>query len=378
MLLLVPGIVRVDPLVARHCGAVEHDLIEGIAVDREAQRLPDARILAERVLGRLAVRDVDRHPHVAEVDAARELEALVRLDLLDVGGKRPLDHVELPRLEVREPDGRIRDGQVGDAVDPDPVLVPVIGEALDHDAVLLHALDELIGTGADGLLAELVAGLLSGLGRDHHAGPVGQLGQQRRIGILQQQPDGRRIHHLDLVDGRDLGPAERALHGQMPLERKLHSLRVHRLAVMEFDARAKLDRDRLSVSGSVVRERELRDDVELAVRVEELVAERGKDDAADIGAAEARIEHVRILGKADAQVRLRCCKGRETQGTAEKCSAKGRETRRHRNLRTARAYATPAPGPVRLSASSCSAMKRSMASRPTMPDGRARDGSARR
>ena len=50
---------------------------------------------------------------------------------------------------------------------------------------------------------------------------------------------------------------------------------------------------------------ELRHDVELLVDVEELVAERREHDAADIGARERRIEHVRILGEADAQRRLR-------------------------------------------------------------------------
>ena len=51
------------------------------------------------------------------------------------------------------------------------------------------------------------------------------------------------------------------------------------------------------------RERELRDDLELLVDVEQLVADRREHDAAHIGAGERRIEHVRVLGEPDPQVR---------------------------------------------------------------------------
>ena len=87
----------------------------------------------------------------------------------------------------------------------------------------------------------------------------------------------------------------------MPVEGELHRLRVHRLAVVELDVRPQLDDDRAAVVEGFLRQRELRHEVEVLVDVEELVAERGEDDASDIGARERRIEHVRILGKADAQ-----------------------------------------------------------------------------
>ena len=41
--------------------------------------------------------------------------------------------------------------------------------------------------------------------------------------------------------------------------------------------------------------------VELLVDVEQLVAQRGKDDAADEGAGQRRIEDVRIFGEPEAQ-----------------------------------------------------------------------------
>ena len=120
----------------------------------------------------------------------------------------------------------------------DVVLVPVVGELLDHDAVLLDPLDELVGTGADRLQAELVAGGFGGLGRHHHAGAVGELGDQRRERRLEQQLDGQRIDDLDLVDRAELGLAERALHGQVAVEAVLRGLGVERLAVVELDVRA--------------------------------------------------------------------------------------------------------------------------------------------
>ena len=95
--------------------------------------------------------------------------------------------------------------------------------------------------------------------------------------------------------------AERGRHRQVAFEREFRGLRVERLAVMEFHARPQLDGDLLAVGGGLVRQRKLRHDVELLVDVEQLVAERGEHDAADIGARERRIENVRILGEADAQ-----------------------------------------------------------------------------
>ena len=66
--------------------------------------------------------------------------------------------------------------------------------------------------------------------------------------------------------------------------------------------------------------RELRHDVQLLVDVEQLVADRGEDDAPDIGARQRRIEHVGILGEPDAQMALgrwRCRLRRRPPGPAK-------------------------------------------------------------
>ena len=95
--------------------------------------------------------------------------------------------------------------------------------------------------------------------------------------------------------------AERARHRHVPLEREFRGLGVERLAVLEFHAGPKLDRHLLAVGGGLVRQRELRHDVELFVDVEQLVAEGREHDAADIGARQRRIENVGILGEPDPQ-----------------------------------------------------------------------------
>src|SRR5258708_27441384 len=101
-----------------------------------------------------------------------------------------------------------------------------------------------------------------------------------------------------MVEGRQLRFSERALHRQVALEREFRSLRIERLAVVEFDVWAQLDRDLLAVGGSFMRQRELRHDVELFVDVEQLVAKCREYDAADICARQRRVDKVRDLSKA--------------------------------------------------------------------------------
>ena len=148
---------------------------------------------------------------------------------------------------------------------------------------------------------ELVAFLLRRLGRNHHAGAVGELRDQRRVGRLQHQLDGQGIDHLDVIDTGEFRFAERSRHRHVPLDREFRGLRIERFAVLEFHAGPKLDRHRLAVGGGLIGQRKLRHDVELFVDVEQLVAEGGEHDAADIGARQRGIENIGVLGEADAQ-----------------------------------------------------------------------------
>ncbi len=91
----------------------------------------------------------------------------------------------------------------------------------------------------------------------------------------------------------------------MPLDAEFHRGRVEWLAVVERDAPTQLHHEALVAVRPLPLGGELRDDVELGADVEELVAQRGKNDAAGEGSGHARVQHVGIVGKSDAQG-LRC------------------------------------------------------------------------
>src|SRR5262249_12581355 len=125
------------------------------------------------------------------------------------------------------------------------------------------------------------------------------------------------------------------------------------------DVRPQLDRHRLPVGGGLVAERKLGNGVELLVDVEQLVAERGKDDAADIGARERRIENIGILGEADPQ---RCLRGDDSAGPDQERGRSRKTKRLHRTspliLPGCSTLSTPAPSclfvPCRKAFMSCS------------------------
>ena len=90
----------------------------------------------------------------------------------------------------------------------------------------------------------------------------------------------------------------------MPLDTEFDCGRVDWRAIVEIDAPAHLHHKALAAVRPLPLGGELRDDVELGADVEELVAQRAKDNAAGEGPGHARVEHVGIVGKSDAQ-RLR-------------------------------------------------------------------------
>ena len=220
-----------------------------------------------------------------------------------------LDEVELARAQVGQAHRRVDDRQVDDPVEVDRALVPVVRVALEHDAVLRDALDELERARADRLGAELVALGLRRLGRDHHAGAVGQHREQRRERRRQVEPHRLRVDHVDAGHRRQLAAPVRAGHGLVALDVELDRRGVELLAVVEGHAAAQLDGQRLVVGRPFVAGRELRHDVQLLVDVEQLVAQRGEHDAADEGARQRRIEHVGVFGQADAQRLRRAASG---------------------------------------------------------------------
>jgi hypothetical protein len=180
-------------------------------------------------------------------------------------------------------------------------LVPVAVEALEDDAVLRHALDEPVRPRAHRLAAEAGAGSLRGLRAHHHAGAVGQCGQQRRERRAEVELDGQRVHHVHAGQRGQLATAVGALQRLVALEVELHRGSVELFAVVERHAGAQLHRQRLVVGRPFPARRQLRHDGELLVDVDQLVAQCGEHDAADEGARQRGVEHVGVLGQADAQ-----------------------------------------------------------------------------
>ena len=174
------------------------------------------------------------------------------------------------------------------------------------------------GPGADGFEAEILAGGLGGLGGDDHAGAVGELGDEGRGGGLEDDLDGEGVDDVDVVHRVDLGAAEAALHREVAFEGVFDGGGVHLLAVVEEDAGAELDEE-LGRGGPFVGEGELGDGLQLFVDVEELVAEAGEYDAADVGAGEGGVEDVGVFAEGDAEGLGRSRGGCGEEGQGQGC-----------------------------------------------------------
>ena len=112
---------------------------------------------------------VRREPHVlvGEAEIVAHLQQDHAGDRIDLGGERSgpccsrstsrtgtlMVEVDLAGLDGRDARGRILDDVEGDAADL-RLGSPIVFVALKHDAGVELVLDELVGTGADRLLAE--------------------------------------------------------------------------------------------------------------------------------------------------------------------------------------------------------------------------------
>ncbi len=194
----------------------------------------------------------------------------------------------------------VRVRQIQNPIEVDRARVPVTGEALQQNVILRHPLDEAERAGAYRVQREFVARPSQRPRRQHHPRPIRELSDQRGVGCLEVELHCQRIDDVDGVDRVDFAPPHRAFGGQIAHQRDLHRLGVHRLVILEFHSRAEMNhqmrRIPIFVAGG-----ELRYDLQLRVDVEQLVAERGEDEPADIAGAERRIEQVGVLAKSDAQ-----------------------------------------------------------------------------
>ena len=233
----VSGVVRIrrcDPLIADGGLAVHRDLHDAVAVERELEGLAHARVLAERVLLReLAFAHVDGDSVIADFGDLGDLEPAVGIERRDVGGGHALDHVELPGAQVGEAHRRVDDGKIGDLVEVDLALVPVVGVALEDDTILRDSLDKTERSRAHGLGAELVALGLRRFRRDHHSGAIGKRRQQRRERRRQIELHGRFVDDIDGGDRCKLAAAIGAGHGLVTLDVELGRCRVQLFAIVK-------------------------------------------------------------------------------------------------------------------------------------------------
>src|SRR5712691_149342 len=133
--------VRRERGAAGRVQAVPRHLIEGLAVDRELERLPNARVVREwraevprRLRLAALVVEVDGDAVVAEARHVRDLEPPFLLEARRVGRRHQVHEVDVARAEVRQPDVVVGDDAEDDAIELRSGGVEVVGRALDDDA----------------------------------------------------------------------------------------------------------------------------------------------------------------------------------------------------------------------------------------------------
>ena len=155
------------------------------------------------------------------------------------------------------------------------------------------------GAGADQLRPNS-SPALDHLGCLDHPAPVGQQRQQRRARHFKIELEGVGIEHIHAGDGADLGGALAAFRGLVAQQGVFHRLGIERLAIVEGDTFAKMQHQMGRVLVFIAG-RQLRNDLEVRIDVEQFVAEAGEHHTGDIAGAERRIENVRVFANADAQ-----------------------------------------------------------------------------
>jgi len=283
-------------------------------VQRRLHRLTQALVGHHALLRVQHRRDPAVRLHDDRLDTRRGLDpvVLIGLDLLDVLVLARRD-ARLPRRVVgdrqEEQLVHVRDPLAGEAARR-LTARRVAVEARELDVAIGAVLDELEGTGADVLLQRRVARLLDHLlgidgGRTVH---MGEDREQRARGLLQPDLHGERVLRLDgfhvLEDGlaraRDRAPA---------LERGHDVGGAQRLAVVEPDVAAELNREALTAVGDIGALGQQRRGLILRVQREEPFVHVDDDLARDHGGGRVRVERRRLADERHAQ-HSAFCRGR--------------------------------------------------------------------
>ncbi len=146
------------------------------------------------------------------------------------------------------------------------------GKRASGDVVLRDPFDEAERPGADRMGGDLLLREAEDFGREHGPRPVGEQGEQRRVGLREAQADGERIEHVHADDGFQLAFAVAVGGAAVAFEVGPHRLGVEACAVMEQDAVAQVQGQRELIVRPLPGGGQFGDDAELRVDVEELIA----------------------------------------------------------------------------------------------------------
>src|SRR3954452_1016538 len=217
-----------DRPASRGVRPLEDDLVDRVAVQREAERLPQLRVFGEwraDVLHRLAqpvlVADVDGQPLVAQRRDVEHREVRVGLDGLGRARVEALGAVDVAGAQFRRARGGLVDDLVDEPVELDLRGVVVVRRLLQDDLVALRTTHELERADAHRVARELVAELLELRRRHDHPRAIGELGGQRRVRLRELQLHRVRVHDLHRLDRLELAGAARRLERAVPVERRL-------------------------------------------------------------------------------------------------------------------------------------------------------------
>ncbi len=216
----------VDPGVAEDLGLVHRRPVQGVAGGQ-----PHAPVVPRRLRVPL-VGEVD--PVGGEAEVGLEPEPGTAPEILGEGAAHLVDHVHLAPLQRGQPRGL-----VGDGLEDEPLhaggLPPVLLVGLEDQLDPRRERDEPVRARADrGLLEPVVAHALDVLLRHDPPRPGGAQVEGEEVGPRPLQPEADapgvgRLHRRHRLLER-LGRRS-----PVPLERELHVLRGHGIAVVELD-----------------------------------------------------------------------------------------------------------------------------------------------
>ena len=260
---VVAGHRRRQRLVGRHRAVVDQ-LDDAVLVDRHVDGLADLHIVERRHLR--VHRDV-AGVQLAALDDARLLLGIGHHLLEFCRRNAVARYVDLALLQAQQRDDRLLPDLEGDLVEMRQALAPIVRIALEDEVLAERPIGQLVGAGADRMLAEIGAVFLDLLLRhdmrevDRHDMQEGGVGpgqlELHRIGI----DDGDAFQALGRSGGNGViafDRGEEAGAGALRLgvgdavERVFHVVGGHLAAVVELDAVAQLEGEGLAVRRNLV------------------------------------------------------------------------------------------------------------------------------